>query len=436
VARGSPRWLKQRVKFSRNNSGSSCSSCLLLLLNIRLLIPAMRIVVFSLFTAVLTDGPESSNRGWTSLSTQPALASVPPCSLNGEVDKYGRCICDAPWSGPACARLEFEPQPDHYVPAYGYAPNVTSWGGTAVLGDDGKYHLFVSEIPGGLSQWTHKSTIVHAVADSPMGTFEKVGTPFPAQAHNAAPVRAPASHKVCPQCYYLFHIGSSNSTSGFAHRATSPDGPWDPVPSPFGCNNPAPAFDANGTLFVVCNSVNIYRAGDDPMDRSAWTKITGINETQWADGRYLKVEDAYLWQGHRGWHLLAHRYDYRDGYPPNPDQTMPVLVAGHAFSEDLFTWHLSLEPPFDNHLTFANGTVQHFATMERPHLIFNDAGNPTHTVHGVSPVWDQYGEPCSVCDARPGSQHSCVVCKTSKGYDWTYTLVQKLRVSEYQSLVI
>jgi hypothetical protein len=24
------------------------------------------------------------------------------------------------------------------------------------------------------------------------------------------------------------------------------------------------------------------------------------------------------------WHLLVHLYDYRDGYPPNPNQTMPV----------------------------------------------------------------------------------------------------------------
>lgn len=338
------------------------------------------------------------------------------------------------WSGNTCARFEFEPQPNDYVPAYGYAPNITSWVGTAILGDDGKYHMFVSEIPGGLNQWTHKSTIIHAVADDPMGIFEKVGTPFPAQAHNAAPVRAPSSHAACPHCYYLFHIGSSNSTSGFAHRAISPEGPWHPVPSPFGCNNPAPAFDANGTLFVVCNSVSIYRAGDNPMDKSAWTKISNIDEAQWTDHHYLKVEDAYLWQGSRGWHLLTHRYDYRDGYPPNPNQTMPVLVAGHAYSDDLHTWHLNMEPTFDSQITFANGTVQYFATMERPHLIFNDAGVPTHTVHGVSPIWDQFGEPCNVCDARPGSQHSCVVCKTSKGYDWTYTLVQKLRVPGQQQL--
>ena len=28
------------------------------------------------------------------------------------------------------------------------------------------------------------------------------------------------------------------------------------------------------------------------------------------------------------WHLLAHRWDYKDGWPTNPAQTMPVLVSG------------------------------------------------------------------------------------------------------------
>ena len=30
--------------------------------------------------------------------------------------------------------------------------------------------------------------------------------------------------------------------------------------------------------------------------------------------------------------------------------------------------------------------------------------------------------------ARPGTQHSCVVCKTSEHHSWTYTLTQELNV--------
>lgn len=62
--------------------------------------------------------------------------------------------------------------------------------------------------------------------------------------------------------------------------------------------------------------------------------------------------------------------------------------------------------------------------------MFNEAGVPTHSVHGASPVWDQYagGHPCEVCPRRAGSAHSCVVCKTSDDYSWTYTLTQELNV--------
>ena len=38
-----------------------------------------------------------------------------------------------------------------------------------------------------------------------------------------------------------------------------------------------------------------------------------------------------------------------------------------------------------------------------------------------------------VCPARPGTQHSCVVCKTSSDYSWTYTLIQELNVGAASS---
>lgn len=84
-------------------------------------------------------------------------------------------------------------------------------------------------------------------------------------------------------------------------------------------------------------------------------------------------------------HLLAHRYDYRDGYPANPNQTMPVLVSGHGFSTDGATWHFNSEQqPYDAQITFVNGTTQLFSTWERPHLVFDPhSGLPTHLVNGV-----------------------------------------------------
>ena len=86
--------------------------------------------------------------------------------------------------------------------------------------------------------------------------------------------------------------------------------------------------------------------------------------------------------------MIAHRYDYRDGYPPNPNQTMPVLVSGHGFSADGVEWRFnSAQQPYDAKITFVNGTVQQFSTWERPHLVFDKGGAPTHLVNGVQPYW-------------------------------------------------
>lgn len=188
-------------------------------------------------------------------------------------------------------------------------------------------------------------------------------------AHNAAPVRAPSHHTECPGCYYLFHIGSANAAKpppncteadgsgmvvvtydapregldgatqgvgGLVHVSKSPEGPWQPLPSPMGCNNPAPAFAKNGTLFVLCSSSSIWRA--ENVAQGNWTKVIDIdlNNSPWTGGapsEYIRVEDPYLWCDSNGnWHLFCHRYDYRDGWPPNPNQTEPVLVSGHAVS--------------------------------------------------------------------------------------------------------
>ena len=130
--------------------------------------------------------------------------------------------------------------------------------------------------------------------------------------HNAAPVRAPQSHTECPGCFYIFHIGdgagghptnctdnggsghsddfvaydadrsamldrninAGSSSGGLVHRSKSPNGPWEPLPSSLGCNNPAPAFAPNGTLFVLCSSSSIWRG-----DNVAQVRTIGVRAT-------------------------------------------------------------------------------------------------------------------------------------------------------------
>ena len=68
--------------------------------------------------------------------------------------------------------------------AYGYdqsmpvASRFSSWGGGPPVksAEDGKYHLFVSELAGqcGMSTWNRMSTSSHAISDSVEGPYTKV----------------------------------------------------------------------------------------------------------------------------------------------------------------------------------------------------------------------------------------------------------------------
>ena len=84
---------------------------------------------------------------------------------------------------------------------------------------------------------------------------------------------------------------------------------------------------------------------------------------------------------------------------------------------------MSPDEPYNNIVRFADNTSQTFSTMERPKLMFDKDGNPTHITNGVSPVY-----PCDSCkgfgDAPRGG--GCCWCKVTPGEDWTYTLMQPL----------
>ena len=388
--------------------------------------------------------------------------------------------------------MAFDHLPAGQLGAYGESPNTTSWGGNAIIGDDGLWHLFVSEMADdagnfcGLDTWTSHSRIVHATSKTPLGPYTRRDVALKQEAHNASPMRGKDGK------WYIFHIGtasgqpvsncsepwaattgggeggagagagekyiknenenpsndglattwshpstssasaSSLSSSSFLHSADSPEGPWTPMPG-IRCNNPAPLQHTNGTWFVGCNDGGFQLLRNEGgLGSGKWVHVLTMKfPPSWGGGGspYVRCEDPYLYMNARGWHFLSHNYDYRDGWPQNPNATLPVLVAGHGYSEDGINWHFGEVPPYNSWADYADGSRKMFATMERPHLVFDAHGNPTHLLNGVSSLWDK-DRPCFQCDARPGSAHSCVVCKTSKGYDWTYTLVRPLKTAK------
>ena len=63
--------------------------------------------------------------------------------------------------------------------------------------------------------------------------------------------------------------------------------------------------------------------------------------------------------------------------------------------------------PYLNVVDLADGTQQLLTTRERPKMIFNEAGEPTHLSNGVCPSPGNFNTPISCPDVSTG----CVDCK-------------------------
>jgi hypothetical protein len=205
------------------------------------------------------------------------------CSLNGvcttTVSAGGRrwsqsCVCDEPWTGASCGELSVLPAPPGG--AYGYGDGrpfaaASSWGGNAIEGDDGLWHLFVTEIAGkgcGLHGWSSASTVRHATAAHPAGPYAPRDLALPHEAHNPQTVRI-------GDAWYIFHIGEAlggaepppcderppphdadefgrpigaRAGGSKIHRAVDPNGPWLPLVRCLPANARAPSTSCGNAL--------------------------------------------------------------------------------------------------------------------------------------------------------------------------------------------
>ena len=105
-----------------------------------------------------------------------ACTSRADCSYNGDCHTASKaCVCAPQFTGAQCDIFNFAPL-DTAGGAPGYqhvnasdGSFVSSWGGSVLLGDDGKYHMWAAEMTQGtgIKAWITNSQIIHAVADAP-----------------------------------------------------------------------------------------------------------------------------------------------------------------------------------------------------------------------------------------------------------------------------
>eukprot|EP01052_Picozoa_sp_SAG31_P021485 SAG31_NODE_1664_length_7585_cov_10.994523_8_plen_285_part_00 len=71
--------------------------------------------------------------------------------------------------------------------------------------------------------------------------------------------------------------------------------------------------------------------------------------------------------------------------------------GGHAYSVDGREWHISPVPPYTAETEFEDGTKVFWRARERPHVVFNEHGEPAFLLNGV-------GDPIKVnCSAGPST---------------------------------
>jgi hypothetical protein len=350
------------------------------------------------------------------------------CALNGECSAAGKCECHPPWTGTLnCESLAFAPTPlQRGYPTPGH--NETTWGGSIVFDPvGGLYHMYVAEMVNEcpLNTWGQNSRCTHATSPTPEGPFVFAGVAVPEWCHNPA-----VSRQVLPSgdvIYALFHIGdgtgsnTKNCTLNGQAQAfsslgapggstlhistTGPGGPFVPAPPLPSCNNPAPWLQANGTWFLVCNGFALYRA---EQVTGPWTQVTTIRSSNSTPlpGNY---EDPFFWIDARSnWHVIYHVYRTGGAEAHNclPGHDGSV-VSGHYFSQDGFTWRGAQVSPYGNVIDLADGSQQLLTTRERPKMIFNSAGDPTHLSNGVCPSPGNFNTPISCPQVNTG----CVDCK-------------------------
>ena len=304
------------------------------------------------------------------------------------------------------------------------------WCGSAVKGDDGKYHLFYSRWPKQLGHkaWVTHSEVAHAVADSSFGPYKHAGVALPERGsefwdglctHNPTIIRAGGK-------YYLYYMGNTGDRAAGAqmnwtysvdantkeisskdqkqplnwtHRnnqrigvavADKPEGPWQRFDKPvLDVSSDPDAFDAlmvsnpsvtgkpDGGFLMVYKGV--AKKGKMPFGGPVYHLVATSDSPTGPFKKYLKpvfgkegvafaAEDPYIWS--EGGRYLAIVKDNSGNF------TEKGYSLALFESDDGIDWkqakHVLVTTP---EIKWADGRTQKLNAMERPQL-YRENGKP------------------------------------------------------------
>ena len=287
--------------------------------------------------------------------------------------------------------------------------NYNIWCGSAIRGDDGKYHIFYSRWPRKLGHlaWVTHSEVAHAVSDTPFGPWKHHDVALPARGTNfwdGSCTHNPTILRL-GQCFYLYYMGNRGdgvvkSPLNWTHRnhqrigvavADSPDGPWQRREQPVLdissdtnasdaqlVTNPSVTTRPGGGVLMIYKAVGMKRpqpfggpvvhlaaTADNPL--GPFTKHPG--EVFGVKGVMFAAEDPFIWRRQdRYWAVVKDN----DGIFTHRGYSLALWE-----SADGFDWKLSKHPFVANPGTiqWADGHAEKLTALERPQLLFEN-GEP------------------------------------------------------------
>ncbi|MBT3380423.1 MAG: glycosyl hydrolase family 43 [Lentisphaerae bacterium] len=289
--------------------------------------------------------------------------------------------------------------------------NYWVWCGSAIRGEDGRFHLFAARWPKHLpffEGYQVYSEVVRASSDTPEGPyqFEEVVLPDRgAEFWDGRMTHNPTIHR-CGDKYVLFYIGATfegekPTAEELADGATavtrasyssirigmavadSVRGPWARPDAP--ClrtrpgkwdgsvvTNPAPCVLDDGRILMYyrANTPNGLRIGATMAEElgAPFERISDDPVLQFEGDDF--VEDPYVWQVDGHFELVAK--DIKGGICGE------VHAGIHARSDDGVHWELC-DPPkaYSRRILWDDGSTTAQGCVERPQLLIED-GVPTH----------------------------------------------------------
>ena len=288
-------------------------------------------------------------------------------------------------------------------------PDWCIWCGSAVRGDDRKFHLFYSRWPRKLGHvaWVTHSEVARAIADSPTGPYRHVEVVLPARegefwdgscTHNPTILRI--GKKFC--LYYMGNYGDGvqQKSLNWTHRnhqrigvaiADSPAGPWirldHPVvdvspdydaPDALMTSNPSACVRPDGGLLMVYKAVatkgrapfggpvvHLVATADRP--EGPWKK--NLTPIFTRSGEFFAAEDPFIW--HDGDRYRAIVKDNKGIF------TGRGYSLAHWESRDGFDWRVAQHPLVTTpEIIWTDGQRRKLAALERPQLVFDERGVP------------------------------------------------------------